>query len=231
MIKTWSFSRWKDFEQCKFRAYLKYVQKVPEPDRPLPPGVTEHAIDRGSRIHECSEKFIRGGVELIPELETYREELEKLKELYSAGKVAVEEEWAMDTAWEPCAWGSETTWLRLKLDAFAIRAPGKAVVIDIKTGRKSGNEIKHAEQGQLYQLVAFMRNPEIQQIDVEFWYTDKDEMSHMKFTRTQGMRFFKSFDDKGKIITSCTEFPPSPSIFTCRWCPYNGNACTKGVKK
>ena len=67
-IKAWSYSRLVDFEQCKLRAKLKYIDRIPEPARPLPPGKTEHANDRGTRIHDAAERFVRGGVELIPEL-------------------------------------------------------------------------------------------------------------------------------------------------------------------
>jgi hypothetical protein len=40
MIKSWSFSRLTDFEKCKFLAKLKNIDKVPEPERPLPAGKT-----------------------------------------------------------------------------------------------------------------------------------------------------------------------------------------------
>ena len=61
-LKTWSYSRLGVFEQCKFRAKLQYVDKIPEPARPLPEGKTEHANDRGTRVHEEAEIFVRGGV-------------------------------------------------------------------------------------------------------------------------------------------------------------------------
>ena len=56
-IKAWSYSRLADFEQCKLRAKLKYIDRIPEPARPLPPGKTEHANDRGTRIHDAGERF------------------------------------------------------------------------------------------------------------------------------------------------------------------------------
>ena len=55
------------FEQCKFRAKLQYVDKIPEPERPLPPGKTEHANDRGTRIHDAAENFVNRDINLIPE--------------------------------------------------------------------------------------------------------------------------------------------------------------------
>jgi hypothetical protein len=232
-ISAWSYSRLTVFEQCKLRAKLAFIDRIPEPARPLPPGKTEHANDRGTRIHECAERFVRGGVELIPELEPFRAELERLRELYQEGKVSLEGEWAVDKDWNPVAWKSSDAWARIKLDAFVRLSETHGVVIDYKTGRKAGNEIKHAEQGQLYQLAAFLRFPELETIDVEFWYIDQDDTTHIKYSRDQGTRFFNGFQRRGEAITSAVEFPPSPSTFNCRWCPYGPSGtghCDKGVK-
>lgn len=229
-IPTWSFSRVQDFEQCKFRAYLKYAMKIPEPERPLPPGKTEHANDRGTRIHDAGERFARGGIELIPELQKFKPEFERLKALYATGNVSLEGEWAMDRSWEPVVWASSDAWLRLKLDALVFLSPTEAVAIDYKTGKRFGNEVKHNEQLQLYQLVTFLRYPKLETIHVELWYLDVDELVTVTYTRNQGLRFRRSFENRGNAMTTCTEFPPNPNIFSCRWCPYKGTEhCDKGV--
>jgi RecB family exonuclease len=229
-IPTWSFSRIQDFEQCKRRAKLKYLDKIPEPERPLPPGKTEHANDRGTRIHDAGERFARGGIELIPELQKFKPEFERLKALYATGNVSLEGEWAMDRSWEPVAWASSDAWLRLKLDALVFLSPTEAVAIDYKTGKRFGNEVKHNEQLQLYQLVTFLRYPKLETIHVELWYLDVDELVTVTYTRNQGLRFRRSFENRGNAMTTCTEFPPNPNIFSCKWCPYKGTEhCDKGV--
>lgn len=231
-INAWSYSRLGIFESCKLRAKLAYIDRIPEPERPLPPGKSEHANDRGQRIHDAAELFVKKDIELIPELGHFRPELLRLRELYKEGKVSLEGEWAMDIEWEPTQWSSPNTWGRVKLDAFVRLSKTHAVVIDYKSGKRFGNEIKHAEQGQLYQLAAFIRYPEIEVIDVEFWYTDLNELSHMRFTRAQGLRFFANFNNRGKAITTATEFPANPNIFSCKWCPYGPRGsghCEKGV--
>ena len=231
-IKAWSYSRLVDFEQCKLRAKFKYVDRIPEPARPLPLGKTEHANDRGTRIHDAAERFVRGGVELIPELKPFAAEFHDLRNKYSHGMVSLEGEWAINKDWAPVAWGDRDAWARIKLDAFVRLSPTHAVVIDYKTGRKYGNEIKHAEQTQLYQLASFLRYPELETIDVELWYTDQDDLTHMKYTRQQGMRFFQNFNRRGIAMTTATEFPPSPNVFSCKWCPYGPKGtgdCDKGV--
>lgn len=235
MIATWSFSRLGDFEKCRFLAKLKYIDKIPEPVRPLPPGKLEHANDRGSRIHEAAELYVKDpNVMLITELNKFEEWFVDMRAQYNEGKVIMEQEWAIDKDWVPTAWKSSTTWNRAKLDAF-IRVDEKtARAIDFKTGKKYGNEVKHAEQLQFYQLLSFMRYPDLEKITVELWYIDQgpEHTTKMTFTRDQGMRFFKNFNDRGTAMTSCTEFPPNPNAHSCKWCPYGPKGsghCAVGV--
>lgn len=220
MIKTWSYSRLTIFESCRHHAELKFIRKISEPERPLPPGKTEHANDRGTRIHEAAEAYVRGGVELIPELASMKVEFARLRDLFKAGKVSLEGEWGFNAGWNPVAYFSNDVWVRIKLDAMVTLSKTHAVVIDYKTGRKAGNEVKHAEQGQLYQIATFLRNEELEKVDVEFWYTDQDEITRVSYTRAQGLRFMKNFNNRGLAITTATDFPPSVNAFSCRWCPY-----------
>lgn len=219
-LNAWSYSRLTVFESCRHQAELKFVRKIPEPDRPLPPGKTEHANDRGTRVHEAAEKYVLGGIELIPELESFKPELNALRTLYAAGKVSLEGEWGYTKEWKPTPWMSADVWTRIKLDAIVFLSKTKAVVIDYKTGKRWGNEIKHGEQMQLYQLAAFLRYPDLQEITVELWYTDLNELVSLTYTRAQGMKFLASFTNRGKRMTECEDFPPNPNAFSCRFCPY-----------
>lgn len=232
MINQWSYSKLTVFEQCKLRAKLQYVDKIPEPERPLPPGKTEHANDRGTRVHEAAELFVKEDVRLIEELKHFEEEFRHLKTLYGKGLVSLEGEWAHNKDWDPVAWNSSDAWLRLKLDAFVRASNTRAVVIDYKTGRMHGNELKHGEQGQLYMVSSFIRYPELEEIIVEFWYLDQNDMSTVTYTRKQSEHFLRKFTQRGDIITSCQDFPPSANIFSCKWCPYGPKGtghCTVGV--
>lgn len=233
MIESWSYSRLADFERCKFLAWLKYDQKIPEPERPLPPGKTEHASDRGTRIHESCERYVRGDSDdLDPEAaQFFGPQLDLLRVLYADGMVTLEGEWGMNEDWEPCDW--KDAWLRLKLDACVFLDETEAIVIDYKTGRKYGNEIKHAEQLQLYQLVTFLRYPMLERVTAELWYLDQDEVTSISFTRHQGLRFKDNFHRRGFALTSCEDFPPNPTIHTCKYCqygPWNGGHCQVGVQ-
>lgn len=219
-IKAGSHSRIVVFEKCKYEAKLRYIEKIPEPARPLPPGKTEHANDRGERIHKAAEMFVKGGVELIPELEKFREDFEALRELYAEGRVSLEGEWAYDRQWNPVGYFSLDVWCRIKCDAVVFVSDEEAIVIDYKSGKKWGNEVKHGEQMRLYQLGCFLRYPKLERVRVELWYTDLDDETHVDFTREQGLRFAPGWEKRIEALTTEEDFPPNPNKFSCRWCPY-----------
>jgi hypothetical protein len=211
-------------------AFLKYAKRIPEPPRPLPPGKTEHANDRGTRIHTGGEEFVQSTHAALPrELIKFNHEFEALQKLYAAGKVSLEGEWGFDRDWNPTDW--KTAWLRLKLDALVFLNPYEAVAIDYKTGKKFGNEIKHGEQLMLYQLATFLRYPELELVHTELWYLDQDELTHKQFTRAQGLRFKANWDNRGKAMTDCTSFPANPNRWSCQYCPYGApqNGFTNGT--
>jgi hypothetical protein len=264
MIQSWSHSRVILFEQCKFRAYLQHDQKVPEPQRPLPPGKTEHANDRGTRIHQSCEDYVSGKSKVLaPEAAKYfGAELEAMRNLHSHGCVSLEGEWGMNQNWEPWDWRGQwvdiqevtaaivketemvkawpdrpragavysvggkkfrtwvPAWLRLKLDAIVFESETSAIAIDYKSGKKYGNEMKHGEQLQLYQLVTFLRYPKLEKVTTELWYLDQDEITQREFRRDQGLRFMKSWDKRGTALTTCQVFPPNPNPISCRYCMY-----------
>jgi RecB family exonuclease len=232
-VISWSHSKLVDFERCKQAFKLKHIDRIPEPERPLPPGKTEHANDRGTRVHDECERYVRGEThELTDEAEKhFGPQIDLLRVLYAEGKVSLEGEWGLNEAWESVPWKS--AWLRMKLDAMVHWSKCQATVIDYKTGRKFGNEIKHAEQMQIYAIGAFMRYPELEIVEVELWYLDQNEVTRMRFTRAQALRFKPTYHKRGAAITGCTEWKPNPSYVTCQWCqygPWNGGQCQVGVR-
>jgi hypothetical protein len=232
-ISSWSHSKLGDFEKCKFLAWLKHDQKIPEPERPLKPGQTEHANDRGTRIHQHAEDYVTGKVDAqIPEMREFAQEFDHLRRLYPSGIVSLEGEWAVDRDWMPTDW--RTGWHRSKVDAIVLPNKHSAIVIDYKSGKRFGNEVKHAEQTQLYALNAVLRYPEIEEVTTELWYLDVKELTSATFTRAQILRFKPNFDRRGHAVTDCTDFPPNPNVYSCKWCqygPWNGGQCQVGVQR
>jgi RecB family exonuclease len=232
MIRSWSHSRYENFKKCAFRAKLLYIDKLEEPKGPLKPGLTEYPNDRGNRVHEGAELFVKGGVELLPELKAFRPEFERLRELYTQGLVSLEGEWGFDHDWNAAAYKTRESELRVKIDAMVRSAPYNAVVIDFKTGRRGGNELKHAEQTQLYTVATLMRYPEIEHVTTELWYTDENDLVRVEYTREQGLRFLKIWNDRGAEILAETVFAPNPNKYSCLFCrfgPKGNGICKVGV--
>lgn len=230
-IRSWSFSRLMDFEACPYRAKLKIIDKIPEPERPLPPGKTEHANDRGSRIHLECELFVQDKGPLPAEMKYFDAELKSLRDRYKKGQVSIEGEWGFNKDWQPVDW--KLAWLRVKLDVCATLTPQHVAVIDYKTGKRFGNEIKHGEQLQMYALAVFLRYPQVEHVTAELWYPDVNDLASLDIVRPVGMRFLKPFDKRGRKMTECTDFKPNPNMHSCKYCPYHpargSGDCTYGV--
>lgn len=272
---SWSYSKLVDFEKCKKFFWLKHDQRVPEPVRPLAIGKTEHANDRGTRIHDSCENYVNGNVsELCPEAEkSFGPRFDLLRTMHKDGIVSLEGEWGLNRDWASWPWAGDweeinepaelnlpikavrtlppkpennaiykkgkqhflwaPAWLRMKLDAIVHHDKTTATVIDYKSGRKFGNEVKHGEQLQIYQLAAFMRFPELQTVYAEAWYIDQDEVTSQRYTRAMGLRYREKFTSRGDAVLACTEFPANPNKFTCKWCmygPWGSGDCSEGVR-
>lgn len=230
-IRSWSYSRLLDFEACPLMAKFKILDCIPEPERPLPPGKTEHANDRGTRVHNECELYVRGEGPLPQEARYFEDEFKSLAAKFKKGMVSLEGEWGFDKQWQPVDW--KLAWLRVKLDANVHLSGTHTAVIDYKTGKKFGNEIKHGEQLQMYALAVFLRYPQVEHVTAELWYLDVNDLTRLDVARPIGLRQLKPFDKRGRKMTEATEFPANPNAHSCRYCPYHpakgSGHCAVGV--
>lgn len=100
------------------------------------------------------------------------------------------------------------------------------------TGKRFGNEVKHAEQLQLYAVCALLRYPEVQRVTCELWYIDQNELASFTMKRSQMKKYLQLFDKRGVAMTTETEFKPNPNIYSCKWCsyaPHKQGDCAYGV--
>lgn len=221
MINSWSYSRLQVYQTCPQQAKFKFIDKLQEP--PRPDTGKEPANDRGSRLHQSAEDYINGLIdEPAYELANFRAELDKARELALTQHAVAERMWLFDINWTPLPDDApyEKIWLRIISDITVWVSDTELLIIDIKSGKRSGNEIKHAKQLQLYQLATFLRYPEIDTVTCELWYVDQNELSHQVFTRTQGLRFFKTFNEEAQELCQDELFIPKPSQWNCRFCPF-----------
>ena len=232
-IKAWSFSRLVKFEECPYTIYLAAIKKEAKPE-PVE-GEKESAGDRGTRIHQEAEDYVRG---TIHELPTTLKKLEKdftyLKTMYAEGKVELEEDWGFDRDWNSTGYFDDNIWLRVKCDVVIHHDKTQATVIDHKTGKSWGNEVKHMQQGQLYAVAAFMKYPDLERIDVEIYYIDEGKIKKKSYSRDKFLRYLERFTERGLRVTTTIDFRAKPNIHNCRFCDYGPNkgtgACPYGVE-
>lgn len=212
-VPTWSYSALKVFEECPYRTFISRVRKIPEPSSP--------AADRGSKIHQEAEDFVKGELGEMPDsLKKFEDDFHQLRHLFAEAKVELEGEWGFNIEWKPVGWMVKDTWARIKLDALVHEDESSVRVIDYKTGKRFGNEISHNQQCLLYAIGTFFRYPHVEFAQTELWYLDKGEKATKTFTREQAMNFAPSFYKRAIAMTTCEDFAPTPSKDNCRWCSY-----------
>lgn len=227
-IKSWSFSRLMDWETCKFYAWLKHAKRIPDP-KPSP------AADRGTAIHTIAEDYVNGvGSDIVPvPLQKFDIEFRAMRNLkkQSPNQVIQELEWGFDTQWNPVPY--KGAFGRVKSDLIKFNPDfTQGVVVDYKTGKKFGNEVKHGRQLEVYALSSFIMYPNLQVLDMEDWYLDLNEMLAIRnITREKALKvYMRVFDAKFREMTSATKFPPNPNVNSCKYCPYGDTGhCDKRV--
>jgi hypothetical protein len=210
------------FESCPYQYYLRWIEGYPEGPKP--------AADRGTRIHEMAEEYVKGKVKLPKELDHFEAEFTALRQRYSLGDVVCEEEWGFDREWQPCDY--KKAWLRLKCDVVCRMSPSHVLIVDNKTGMRFGNEIKHAQQLQLYAVCALLRYPKATRTTNELWYVDKNELASFQLQRSKLGWYLSQFDKRGRALTECKEFRANPNPLSCKYCtwaPHREGGCPNGM--
>ena len=212
MINRWSYSRLGTYESCPKKAYYRYIEKITEETHP--------AAERGIKIHNLAEQYIKGELEEIPrELYLFWEGFQQLKEEYDKGFVDVEEPWAFNLSWKKTDWDGDDTWGRYIIDAF-VKHEDNAKIIDFKTGRFKGHNEGYKNQCALYACCIFNRFPDLKTIDAELWYLDHHKITRYSFKRTELETLQKDFHERGLKMTTDIEFKTTPSEFACRFCSF-----------
>ena len=235
-IEAVSFSRLDVYETCPKRAQLQYCKRIPEPQRGPPhkrcpksmvTGEYEWHNDRGTRMHDSMDKYIRGiRKDYDPELKCLDIEMTNARVAFEQGIVQTEQMWCYKGDWEPTVWNDwDNINMRVKTDIFwvmegTLKEPIEACVVDLKSGKIFGNEGKHAQQLQLYALGAFKKFPTLDKVYAEIWYADHDKIKPVEYTRRQSLGFQPDWDERCETTKSDVIFESRPSDGNCRWCPY-----------
>lgn len=201
---------------CPYSALLR-VRNAKSGVKPAPNPFAE----RGINLHDWIEKYIKGDLKILPaDVKNHREYIEKAKELYESGIVMqLEMPWFFDREYVPCE--KKDRRIMVKQDLFYFTGANSAVLDDWKTGKRDGNEAKHARQIKRYVIAAFMRFPELEYVEGSARYLDKNDIFTRGYTREQAMAFFKTEENLLRRFFHDTKCMPKPNRINCKGCEYN----------
>jgi len=240
-----SFSRLSFYKNCP-RAYkFKYVDKMPtltDPEQLDNQGnIKPPAWQRGSVVHQAMDDYINGKIpNLIPELRDLAIEINDAKRLKEKDpkRVLTEQNKYFDLNYNLIDMDSLTD------DQKSVTSGGDicpknyhvliiidllifnedfthATVIDLKTGRKHGNEVKHGQQTQLYALFTAIEYPRIQTLQTQLWYSDqKGAISAKDFTRDNVLMYLNFWNRSIEQMHADNNFFPNPHEQNCMFCSY-----------
>lgn len=201
-LQSWSFSSLMNYERCPHSVEPGSANY----DKPRP-----EAAQRGIEVHKQIEDYLttKGDLEVNPFPNL------PLTKLYLQSPVC-EEKWGLTDKWYPVDY--KNAWLKCQIDAY-VHKDDTIIIYDWKTGKRSGNEVKHTQQMQLYLCVATVLFPMAQQYKSELWYVDQNLIVPGKtYTKDQLNPIAQRWDKRGKRMTSDTEFIAKPSKSNCRFC-------------
>lgn len=228
--KSSSFSRAELYEKCPLQFKLRHIDKIPDP-RPANPK-KEHPLDRGIRVHTEAEHYVQGLSPLSSDLMPFREYFEKLRLIFEKGIVTLEEELAFDTSWNACSWFDKDVIYRAKADVTIQPDPKNLIIIDYKTGKLDGNQVKHGQQCIEYSISYALKYPEVQIFTTQLWYLDQPlqqiNPTIKTFTRERILSRFKDMKKRHETVATACLFPAHPSQHACRFCPFKAGSVGRG---
>jgi len=216
---SWSFTRYSTHKQCPLKAKLQHLDKIPEPK--------SMALERGAKIHELAEQYIKGQHKRIPkELTKFTDLFKSLKRQYATKPetMFVEEMWAFDKGWNPRRWDDwNNCVVRIKLDVAHLY-DGVLWVIDWKTGKfRPDNTADYEEQLELYALAALLKAenvpaiPRLAYLDVGVEYPKDEDL--VTYTSKDIPRLKELWSRRVKAMLADEKFSPTANRF-CSWCWY-----------
>jgi CRISPR/Cas system-associated exonuclease Cas4 (RecB family) len=164
-------------------------------------------LTRGNDIHKTAEDYVNKVMtKLPPVLAHFGHEFNNLVRLGAKA----EEELVLDRHWKQLDdWNHPDTWLRLKLDARIDN-----YLIDYKTGKPYDT---HVDQARLYANAWMMLHPDVQEVDVEFWYLDSGNVKGWTFYRTDLDEHVQNWELQVKAMMEDELYEPRINQY-CKYC-------------
>jgi len=222
-ITSWSFSRLNEWLSCPYKAKLKFVDKLKEPE--------SQAFAHGSAVHKGIEMSIMNLAPKIPfQISTIAHEIiAEAATAYKAGTGKVEESWNFKKDWTETVWNDwDGCFLRVKIDFFN-KVNNVTEVIDWKTGKYREYTVDdYKMQLKLYALATFKKYPEVDRVEAKLVFVEGDgHIEAMTFERDQLTTLSAYFDGMVDTMVKDKTFEPKAS-WKCKWCHWrkeNGGSC------
>lgn len=218
LVTAWSYSRYGDYKTCPAKFKYKHLEKRPDPGNA--------AMNRGNTIHKMAEDVVRAKIDIPPELERVRKELEFCRDNFAVA----EEQWGFTKGWEwigRTGWFGDDVWLRAKTDVRLLYDDDTLLLGDWKTGKKY---YTNEEQIELFALVGWRRFPTVTSVDTRLWYTDappEDNEIQREYSVPELEAIQKDWTKRVVPMFNDRRFAPTPNQW-CSRCVYskgNGGPC------
>jgi hypothetical protein len=218
--KSWSWTRWSDWDRCPAFAKYKHIDKLPEPK--------SSAMLRGAAVAEAGEKFLKKEVaKLAPELKPVAKEFGRLRNIRG---LIVESQWGFTAEWEPVGYYDwDKCKLRSKIDVGYIEN-NVLEFTDNKTGKyNERDKDKYELQLDLYCAAGIAQYPTLKGVRPRLLYTDlgmQYPAQPVLVTAVQARRKQKEWNKRFAPMLAERRWAPRPGFY-CQWCPFSKNFVDK----
>ncbi len=204
----WSFSSLKDFINCPKQYYHIKVAKDFEKK-------ATHQMLYGTEVHKACEDYVRDGTPLLKNYERFKSQLDALLEI--RGTKYCEHEMALTQDREPCAFDSDTRWVRGIVDLLIVDG-ADAYIVDYKTG---SNRYPDPKQLKLMALMTYAHFPEVQSIKAGLLFVMHNTFVTEEYDRKDIDKLWRNFLPELNRLQVAYEnniwFPKAGPL--CGWCP------------
>jgi len=174
----------------------------------------------GEQVHTYFEKYVEIGEELPASLLNHKKYLDGLKA--KAEHFWCEQKIGLDTKGQPCTWFVPWVFWRGKMDFLCIGpegiAPRTATAVDYKTGKVK----QDFSQLMWYAIWVFAAHPDVELINVQFYWTQTEEVSKQVYDRADIPKLWAHFlpDLKQYKEAFATDiWQPRRNGLCAGWCP------------
>ena len=204
----WSFSSLKDFVNCPKQYYHIKVAKDFEKK------ATQQML-YGTEVHRACEEYVRDGTPLVKNYVRFKPQLDALLEI--SGTKYCEHGMALTAEREPCAFDSDTRWVRGIVDLLIVDG-AVAYIVDYKTG---SNKYPDPKQLKLMALMTYAHFPNVQSIKAGLLFVMHNTFVTEEYDKKDIEKLWQNFlPDLQRLEVAYDNnvwFPKAGPL--CGWCP------------